>query len=285
MAMATSCASGNMAVSGVKYQSVRTSFAQPEDFPKDAKIVTQYFFSPTGKLMVVVYNRTNEIMTIDQTRSFLINTDGMSKSYYDPTVVSTTSGTMESSTSGTTVNLGAISSALGIGGIAGTLLGGISVGNASTEGNYNSSTVTVQDMPSVSVGPHGKMVLSKEFEIMGLGGGSPSGYECVDAKYKDAPLKFSVCVSYSLEGSDESMKLVTDFYVNTNLYADVSKGMVSDAFTQIYRSKPDAVAEYVYLFNINNNLPTTSHFDYFGGEIKIDKNYSYYIHGSLVDYQ
>ena len=283
MAMLSSCASVNLVVSGVKYQSVRTSFAQPTEMPTEAKVISQYFFSPEGEVLVVVYNRTDEILTIDQTKSFLVDTDGTSLSYYDPTVRTQTSGTMSSETTGTSFNLGAISNAFGIGGFVGSLLGGVSVGDHVTTGSYSSSTVSVQDTPTVNVGPHGKMVMSKQFSISGLGNSYTGQFNYVDNKFKQSPLKFSVCISYRFEDNEETIKLVTDFYVNSSIYANVTKGQIANAFYSIYRDKPDAAAEYAYMFEIMNNLPTSSYLNF--SDVYVGNNFSKYSHGSLIDYQ
>ena len=289
IALLSSCSSGNLLVSKVNYQSVRTSFAQPDAVPDDAKIAVQYIFDPSGKMMVVVFNLTDEIMSIDQTKSFLVNTTGMSKSYYDPNVYSSTSGSFSSETSGTTVNLGAIAGALGVGGPLGTLLNGMSIGNSSTMGNYSSSTVAIHDQPVINVGPKGRMVMSKQFNVDGVGS-MLIERSYVDVKRNEAPLRFSVCISYKFEHEPNDEKLVTDFYVNSSISEAVSSGKVGKAFRNIYAKKPDALAESYYLFHIVNNLPHDSEsynesllMD--SGILGFDGVFDTYSHGSLFDYK
>ncbi len=110
------------------------------------------------------------------------------------------------------------------------------------------------DQPQINVGPNGKMILSKEFSIEGVGSTNMRIANYVDNSYTSSPLKFSVCITYNFE-NEASEKLVTDFYVNTNLREPETKGKVSDAFSAICLQKPDAVAEYLYIFKIKSNLP------------------------------
>lgn len=264
----SSCTAGKLMISQVDYQSVRTSFAQPASVPETAKIVAHYMIDSSGDLMVVINNKTDKILTIDQTKSFLVGTDGVSKSYYDPNVHTESSGSSYSTSDGTSVNLGAVASLFGIGS---TFLSGINVGSSESVGNYSTTTVTRQDQPQVHVAPHGSMVMSKYFDIQGVGSKSKNHFDTsyVDASRKTAPLKFSVCISYSFEEEDPE-KLVTDFYVNTTYTALVNDNRVSNAFQEIYEAKPDALVENLYMFNIQNNIS-------FG--------YSNYVRGSLIDFK
>ena len=80
----TSCSGYKLTVSHVGYQSVRTTFRQPTEIPDDAEILVVYDISQHGEIVPVVMNRTSEIMILDQTMSFFVNTNGQSTSYYDP---------------------------------------------------------------------------------------------------------------------------------------------------------------------------------------------------------
>lgn len=234
----------------------------------------------------MVYNLTDNIITIDQTKSFLINTNGQSQSYYDPTIKTSTSGSFNAETSSTSLNLGVISSVFGIGGPLGNLLNATTVGNANTNGSFQSSTVTIFDMPQVRIGPHGKMALSKQFKVAGIGKGNfnSSANTFVNCKAKNSPLRFSVCISYALE-DEPTNKLVTEFYVNSTILESCSKGKVSDSFSKIYSSKSDALVEPTYMFVINTNLPTKAVENFYGDIINLNRVYDTYVHGSLIDYQ
>lgn len=234
-------------------------------------------------MMVIVFNRTDKILTIDQTKSFLINTTGNSHSYYDPATYTMTSGTFDSETTGTSFNLGAIANAFGIGGALGSMLSGLTTSYSTTTGVYGSSSISVQDQPLVRVGPHGKMIMSKQFQIAGLTDGLETN-SYVDTSFKNSPLRFSVCISYSFEEAADE-KLVTEFYVNSSINEPVSGGRVNDAFKKIYRRKPDAVAEYAYTMRVFSNLPQKANIDSWYGEKITNDIYDRFAQGSLIDYK
>lgn len=132
-----SCSS-KLTTNHVAYQSVRTKHAQPtvsSPIPDEAKIEVAYTISENGALTAIVYNRTSEIMVIDQTKSFFVNSDGKSTSYYDPTIRTTSITDMSSTSNGASVNLGSIAGALGVGGILGQVANGINVGGSNTAGS------------------------------------------------------------------------------------------------------------------------------------------------------
>lgn len=93
-----SCNTKKLLIPTVGYQSVRTNYVQPTQIPSTAKIAVQYFINPQGEVFGVVYNLTDETMTIDQTKSFMVTTEGNSLSYYDPNVYTTTEGKYNSAT-------------------------------------------------------------------------------------------------------------------------------------------------------------------------------------------
>ena len=285
-----SCSGNKLVVSSVGYRSVRTTFAQPTKIPDDAKIALEYFIDSNGYLLAIVYNLTDEVMNIDQTRSFFINTNGQSISYYDPTVRTTTNGDFSSNTNTTTFNLGAISNIFGISGSLGSLLNGTTVGSGNTTGNYATNTVSVTDLPIVSIGPKGKTALSKQYEITGisetyLGKNDINTGSFLDVTKEQSPLKFSVCVTYTIGSETEPQKLVTDFYVNTKIIQPVNNGMVADAFRKIYDTKPDALVEPSYFFIVNTNIPDNIQELNMWGEYETPDTHIRYIQGSLVDYQ
>ena len=257
-----SCGSTQLSTSSVGYQSVRTTHAQPTQtspIPDDAKIAVAYYIGGDGALTAVVYNRTSEVMTIDQTKSFFVNSDGKSVSYYDPTVRSTSVTDMSSVTKGVSVNLGSITSALGIGGPVGLLSNGINLGGSGTSGAAETSTTYVADLPQVSLAPHSNGAMSKTFHITGIGAASLSGSAINQPSLtkEQSYCRFSVCISYSIDGGQTFDKLVTDFYANSKVIVPVTqKGRVNDALRQVYQTKQDAINEYWWLLNFNYNIPT-----------------------------
>lgn len=260
-AMAMSCSLGRLTTKSVAYQSVRTTNAQPTNespIPADAKIAVAYLIDQNGALTVIVYNRTSEIMTIDQTKSFFINSAGKSISYYDPTVRTESTTDITSSTQGASVNLGVISNALGVGGIVGKLAQGINVGGAGTTGTSTTQTVTFADQPRISIGPYGNGAMSKIYIEPKLGfsflqGAQPQSY--VSLSERDTYCKFSVCISYSLDGEQTFDTITTDFYANSCVVAPVqSHGRVNDALRSVLLTKTDALNEYWYLLFFNSQL-------------------------------
>ena len=254
-----SCGSTKLSTSSVGYQSVRTTHAQPSQtspIPDDAKIAVAYSIGGDGALTAVVYNRTSEIMTIDQTKSFFVNSDGKSVSYYDPTIRTTSVTDMSSVTKGGSVNLGSKAGALGIGGTIGQLANGINLGGSGTSGTAETSTTYVADLPQVSLAPHSNGAMSKTFHVTGLGASSLGGsaVNLPSLTKEQSYCRFSVCISYSTDGGQTFDKLVTDFYANSKVVVPVVKhGQVNNALRQIYEQKLDAINEYWWLLNFNYN--------------------------------
>lgn len=278
--------SGNLLVNSVSYQSIRTDFAQPKSFPNDAKIAVEYFFNSKGEMQPVIYNLTSEIITVDQTKSFVIKPDGSSISYYDPTVHTSTTGSYDSKTSGTSFNLGGVAAALGIGGPLGALASATTVGSSNTNGVIRQNTVTRTDQPLVHIGPKGNMAMSKAYKIDEIGVVSLYNkyVDIIDIAPKKAGIRFSVCVTYSLDGGANYNKLITNFYVSSLISVPVKNKKVSDAFYKIYELKPDALAENMYIFTIPNNIETKTT-DIMGEFLTHSNIYDSYIQGSLIDFQ
>ena len=220
-------------------------YAQPtpeNPIPEEAKIAVGYTISTDGKLTALVYNRTDEIMTIDQTLSFFVNSDGKSTSYYDPTVRTTSTTDLSSSTKGASVNLGAIAGAFGIGGALGQIANGINVGGSGTSGQSVTEATYVSDQPRVSLAPRSNAAMSKVFDVAGLASPAEDNREIVlpQLTQQESPCRFSVCITYSFDGGETFDKLVTDFYVESYINVPLkSEGMVNDALKTVTHSKPD----------------------------------------------
>lgn len=253
----SSCSNGKLMTSKVTYQSVRTTFAQPDKthpIPEEAEIVVAYTISDVGELNAVVFNRTDEIMIIDQTKSFFVNSNGQSTMYYDPTVRTISTTNSQSSTSGSSVNLGAVAGFLGVGGPVGGLLSGVNVGGATTDGVSTTEVVRVADMPEVSLSPHSQGAMSKSYSITGMGVNSNLQGTAINLDYKNTYCKFSVCISYSLDGGKNFKKIVTDFYANSKIVVPVSSNKnINDALRTIYTTKPDAIYEPFWMIDFHDN--------------------------------
>lgn len=283
--MISSCStSGTLSVNSVTYQSLRTDFAQPESIANDAKIAVEYFFNSKGEIQPVVYNLTSEILILDQTKSFVILPDGSSLSYYDPTIKTSSTGTYSSQTTGTTFNLGGVTNALGIGGVLGSLANATNLSSSHTDGTIHQNIVTVVDKPHVNIGPKGSVAMSKAYKIEGIGSTSNLNNNVIDVEPKASSVKFSVCISYSFDDGKTYEKLVTNFYISSNISIPVSNRKVSQAFYSIYKQKPDALAENMYLFMLPNNIQNITT-DVMGDFLVHSNIYDTFIHGSLIDFQ
>ena len=241
----------------VAYQSFRTHHAQPSKknpIPDEAKIAIAYTISKEGKITAIVFNRTSEIMTIDQTKSFFVNNNGKSTSYYDPTIRTTSTTDMSSITKGASVNLGSIAGALGIGGIAGQIANGINVGGSGTNGTAITNTTYISDLPQVSIAPYGNGAMSKVFQINGIYIDNKIGDISKTTIPEDqSHCRFSICVSYSFDGGKTFDKIVTNFYANSKIVRRITKnGYLNDPLKQIYSIKPDAINEYLWILNFNS---------------------------------
>ncbi len=255
-----SCSKGTLSTNKVAYQSVRTVTPKQEKIPDDAKIAVLYNINNAGELTAIVVNKTDEIMIIDQTMSFVVNSDGISTSYYDPTVRTTTKTDLSSSTGGASVNLGAIGGALGIGGSLGTALSGINLGGSETSGQAIANTTYFADQPRISLAPRSQGAMSKNFAIKGLGWKSLGNAETtyVSLSPKESFCRFSVCISYSLDGGNSFEKIVTDFYANSQIIKHTSSGLVNQALRNVFTTKQDALYEPWWMLYFSNNLPETS---------------------------
>lgn len=99
--------------------------------------------------------------------------------------------------------------------------------------------------------------MSKTFRISGIGISSLNGRAVNQPSLtKDQSYcRFSVCISYSIDGGQTFDKLVTDFYANSKVVVPVVKhGQVNNALRQIYEQKPDAINEYWWLLNFDYNI-------------------------------
>ena len=239
-----SCITKNK-TSSISYYSIRQEYAQPTSenpIPENAKIVVIYAISAQGELTAIVHNRTGEIMTIDQTQSFFVDSDGRSMSYYDPTIRTTSTTDLSSSTKGVSVNLGSIFGALGVGGAIGQLANGINVGGSGTSGQSITEATYISDQPRVSLAPNSNGAMSKTFKVSALAHPKWSTTQKIapSISQQDSPCRFSVCISYSFDNGETFEKLITNFYADAYMFVPLkSDGMVNDALQIITQSKPD----------------------------------------------
>jgi len=260
-----------MITTDVTYKSVRArEMKNPSDASK-AKIIAIYSFDNDGFLNVIVQNLTSEIMVIDQTMSFFVDTNGSSISYYDPTVRTQTTTDMSSTTTGVNVNLGSVASIFGVGGVLGGLLSGVNVGGSGTGGQALSNTTYFADQPTIKLAPKSRGAMSKKFPVSGLCDKNTAlGYR--NAGEED---HFSVCISYKLESDLTPRKIVTDLYVNSSITQPVaSNEAINEAVQAIYQRKPDALTEPLHMMFFNNDQ------NLMGGDYK-----NRFFNGAIIDFQ
>lgn len=247
----------------VAYQSVKTRHAQPGKsflIPEEAKIIVGFAISSEGGLTAVVYNRTSEVMIIDQTKSFFVNSDGSSTSYYDPTVKTTTETDLSSVNRGLSVNLGPVANAFGVGGIVGNIASGINVGGSGTSGKASTHTTYVADQPYISLSPNSNTAMSKVFKVIGLGKNAfnINPIQAPSLKENESYCRFSVCITYSTDNGTTFEKIVTDFYADSMVIIPVEKkgkvNGVNDALCKVYATKPDALYEPWWMLYFMNNV-------------------------------
>ena len=285
-----SCTPGVLNLHGVGYQSLNTKIPQPprnEPIRDNAKILVTYAFNSDGKMGVFIKNLTNNIMVVDQEKSFLIDGNGMSRSYYDPNLRTSSTTTYSSETNSSSFNWGALANALGIGGPLGSLMGGYGTGHSTTQGTAQTNSVTIVDQRQVNIGPKGAIKLSKNYKITGLGCDVKSD-NLVKAKYnyETSPLKFSVCIYYSFDEGANFQKLVTDFYLSGYNYSTVSKdNPANNALRSFVKDDSELLSEPWYMVYFPNNLGSGDYDSNFFTYTPSSHIYDNFIQGIIFDIQ
>lgn len=189
-------------------------------------------------LQLSVRNKTNRTLYVDLGNSFFISL-GQATCYYVPSSTTTTQG----ASNGGSVNLGAVTGALGIGGVAGTLANGINVGggsaNSTTSTTYSQRVIAVPPMSSVNLPPQYFYGKGARNVTKGLKQGengsmyilfpkdSEKGIMHFGDRYSytadNSPLQFSCVISYSTEETCLSTKSIT-----SNLYLRELIGTVAN---------------------------------------------------------
>ncbi|MBQ9204936.1 MAG: hypothetical protein IJ155_11945 [Prevotella sp.] len=104
----------------------------------------------SGKAKFAVYNKTQQVLFVDKANSFAY-TNGQPQTLFTNAAYTTGKSTGK----GASVNLGSVANAMGIGGAAGSLLGGVNVGGGSSVMN----TTTVFEQRVMAVAPQSVSVL------------------------------------------------------------------------------------------------------------------------------
>lgn len=249
----TSCGpTAKLSVSGIGYQSIRTEYYR-HSIPSNARISVGYDLSTDGYLSILVNNLSDNIMIIDATKTFFVNTDGVSKTFYDPNVRQESKTDTQSSSTGSSVNLGAVAGALGVGGTIGGLLGAVNVGSGNTEGTSATIVTTFVDLPQISLAPRSTGAMPKVYKVKGIGRNNTEDMSCL-YEYSNSNKKFAVCISFSLDNGQTYETLETNFYVNADLKVSVtSYGKVNDALRSVYKTKSDCLDEQWWMLYMESN--------------------------------
>ena len=231
-----SCATQGL-INEVAYRSFRNSnpvkheIESLSEIPSTAKIAVGAKINDDYTVDVVVYNLTNQTMSIDRTQSFFV-LPTQQIPYYSYQITTHTNTTGSGSSVG--VNLGAVAGALGVGGVVGSALGGVNVGGSSSE-SYSTTTYDI-DVPVIHIPPKGHASMGRAFSIKTI-------IKSVDASNNF----FGLCISYSTDRLQSVDNFILQYNMNKYLVASVrregAKYYVNEALRKIYISYPDLFKE------------------------------------------
>lgn len=261
--MVSSCAN-YLNVKGIAYQSIRSKESIEESqIPQSAKIIVGYNVNSSGKIDVEILNNTDEIMTIDRTKSFFRDGNGNSTVYYDPTVNVLAQSTTSGHISGGSVNLGSVARAAGVGGVAGTLLSGVNVGGANENSTTTTNTTYIVDQPKISIAPHGKASMGRAFQQSNFGSRtmvSVAQHSTTDintfftSENYSSAYSCTITISYSIDDEKTYEKIETTLYANSIIVSHVKQtGYVNEALRSIYKTKSNLFDEEWYILCFGNN--------------------------------
>lgn len=244
-----SCASIDF-MGTVSYQSIRSCGPQKasdiNEIPTNAKIAARLEIDQNGNLSVMVYNLTDQTMTIDRTRSFYMEA-GNQIAYYDPTITTTT--TTETTSRNVNVNVGAAASILGVNSRA---LNGINVGGGTSVGT--AMTVYNIDQPVVHIPPRGRASMGRAFNISLFGIDAikeMSYYKAVEIPMSDIRFRFGICISYSIDQQNTFTNFISEYYVNSWMSEHVVRQnknyYPNKALRSIYQAKPNCLSESAFI--------------------------------------
>lgn len=166
---------------------------------------------------ITIINHTDSTMTIDKTQSFVNNS-----TIYDPEI--TVKSSSSYSSKGSSLNVGALTGALGLRGPLQGLLSGVSVGKS--DGLSNTTTTYDADAPIVHIPPHGRITFDRTFDII---------------------WPFSVCIAYSTNRGKSYKNLITKYIKTDMMSYDVPqegrKFNLNQGLRNMLLHKPDLLLE------------------------------------------
>lgn len=135
---------------------IKTGFYEKLKSGLKFKEDVELWLAPNPGIQVSVSNKSDRTIYIDLAKCFFTRM-GQSQCYYVPSATSVTS----TSGTGVGINAGAVASALGVGGVVGTLASGVNVGAGGSKG---STTVTYAQR-MLTVPPHTAVKLDPQFLV------------------------------------------------------------------------------------------------------------------------
>lgn len=199
------------------------------------------------KYHILIKNKSNKTIYIDKGNCFRLNNSGEFYTYYNASEqTSVTSG----GGAGLTLGLGSVASALGIGGVTGTLANGIGVGGGST----HSSTTTYTQQRIIAIPPQGVVPLSVDKSVQvkstfmrDIGKAYKWIDRCEDFDWldgenlnlnilngeiktineSDSPMSFDYVITYS---SDERFSQYSSMKFGIFVHEIIGKGYLHDGF-------------------------------------------------------
>lgn len=286
----------HLAVNGITYQSIRVKRSETQAKSRqEAKIVVFCDVDLLGNVGVTIENHTDNIMVVDKTKSFFRGSDGNSTCYYDPTINVLAQSTTVGHTSGGSINLGALGHAVGIGGVAGAVLSGITVGGANQNASTTTNTTYSMDQPKISIAPHGKVFMGRVFQESIFGIDQLANYaqfqsnDIINTNAGDnIPFNRScaITISFSIDEENTFDKIETVIYENSLIASHVKQtGCVNDALRNIYLKKNDLFDEGYYTLCFGG-APWINDW-YNPKEVTKKENYNAikYNHNSFVNYK
>lgn len=172
-------------------------------------------FYPTFTYSISVTNKSNRTIYIDKGNCFKILADGTSFCFYD-TSEQTTVG--HGSGIGASVGLGSIAGALGIGGVIGTLAGGIAVGG----GSNNTISTTYSQQRVIAIPPQGNVNLTNFKQIEEYPWKIVEHVEYFSTKTNGKPMKRGIVkrgqlLTYDNNNSPWKRKYILTYSTDSNL--------------------------------------------------------------------
>lgn len=140
---------------GVKESSLMSN--EELEMTIDAKNVTdaELYGALIRHYLIRLTNKTDKTIYIDKGNCFRVSSDGSSYTYYEPSEQTTVT---VGGNSGASMNMGAVTGALGIGGIAGQIAGGLNVGG----GSSHSTSTTYNQQRILAIPPHSFRYLTED---------------------------------------------------------------------------------------------------------------------------